>query len=85
MRATPSSQARLLLAQRLRRYHLNRDVPRRTTKAPAPYAYDEALEMFRLAAIWLPFGGPPEEKTFTRFGLSLREFDARLVQVLAAA
>lgn len=85
MRATPPSQTRLLLAQRIRRYHLNRDAPRRTTKAPTPYAYDEALEMIRLAAIWLPFGGPPEEETFTRFGLSRREFDARLEQVLAAA
>ena len=84
MRATTAStHARLLLAQRIRRYHQNRDVPRHTPKAPAPYTYSEELDMIRLAAIWLPFGGPPEEEIFTRFGISRGEFEARLEQVLA--
>ncbi|OXR46989.1 hypothetical protein B7C42_00105 [Nocardia cerradoensis] len=82
MRTTPSSQTRLLLAQRIRRYHQNREVPRRTPKAPAPYTYSEELDMVRLAAIWLPFGGPPEEEIFTRFGISKVAFEARLEQVL---
>ncbi len=38
--------------------------------------------MVRLAEIWLPFGGPPEDEIFTRFGITGRAFEARLAQIL---
>ncbi|MBV7707107.1 hypothetical protein NOVA_30420 [Nocardia nova] len=82
MRSAPSAHARLQLAQRIRRYRQTRDLPRRTRHASPPHAYSETDEMVRLAEIWLPFGGPPEDEIFTRFGITGRAFEARLAQIL---
>ncbi|MGW5518790.1 hypothetical protein [Nocardia africana] len=38
--------------------------------------------MVRLAEAWLPFGGPPDEEIFIRFGLTRRAFWAKLEAVL---
>ncbi|MFE5703837.1 hypothetical protein [Rhodococcus koreensis] len=35
------------------------------------------------AAVWGPYGGPPREEVFVRFGLSLSQFFDRLRDVLA--
>ncbi|MFF3572645.1 hypothetical protein [Nocardia jiangxiensis] len=77
---TPHSRSRL--AQRIRQYQQARDAPRRTPHAPPPYVYSEIDEMIRLAEMWLPFGGPPEEEIFTRFGLTRHAFQARLEKAL---
>ncbi|MGW5519216.1 hypothetical protein [Nocardia africana] len=82
MRPTPTTRSRSLLAQRIRRYRQTRDIPRRTPHAPPPYTYSEIDEMIRLAEIWLPFGDPPDEEIFTRFGIDKRAFQARLDEAL---
>jgi hypothetical protein len=35
-------------------------------------------ELLRLAHIWKPYGGPPKEEVFEKFGISLSEFDGRI-------
>ncbi|WP_146097665.1 hypothetical protein [Nocardia nova] len=83
MRSTPTPHSRAILAERIRRYRQTRDLPRRTPHAPPPYTYSEIDEMIRLAEVWLPFAGPPEEEIFTRFGIDKDTFQARLDHALA--
>ncbi|OXR41287.1 hypothetical protein B7C42_06685 [Nocardia cerradoensis] len=82
MRSAPSAHSRVQLAQHIRRYRQTHDQPRRTRHASPPYTYSEVDEMVHLAEIWLPFGGPPEDEIFTRFGITGRAFEARLNQIL---
>lgn len=82
-KAAVESYAHTLLAQRIQRYHRNRDRPRQTTKAPVPYSYHELDEIVHLAEVWLPFGGPPEEVIFVRFGIGTAEFEEKLQAALA--
>ncbi|MFC9789726.1 hypothetical protein [Rhodococcus sp. NPDC127528] len=35
-------------------------------------------ELLRLALIWQPYGGPPEETVFERFGVGRSTFDKRV-------
>jgi hypothetical protein len=41
-------------------------------------ADQEALAIIRLAYIWAPFGGPPDEETMPTFGLTRHTFIARM-------
>ena len=82
-RAVSSPYSRVRLAQGIRRYRHTRDRPRQTRQAPLPYSYDEMDEIIRLAEIWLPFGEPPEEEIFTRFGFDRATFRRKLHAVLS--
>ncbi|WP_067662240.1 hypothetical protein [Nocardia miyunensis] len=82
MPIAPATYSQPRLAQRIRLYRQTRDLSRRTRQAPPPYTYSETDEMIRLAEIWLPFGEPPAEEIFTRFGITRQAFRARLEQAL---
>ena len=82
-RAMPDSYSRIRLAQGIRRYRHTRDRPRQTRHAPLPYSYDEQNEIIRLAEMWLPFGEPPEDEIFTRFGFGIVTFRRKLYSALA--
>lgn len=38
----------------------------------------EERELLRLAVIWRPYGGPPEETVFERYGVDRATFDERV-------
>ncbi|RYH71196.1 MAG: hypothetical protein EON54_00025 [Alcaligenaceae bacterium] len=38
----------------------------------------EELEILRFAEIWAPFGGPPPDEIFQRFGMTKHRFNQRL-------
>ncbi|SED02200.1 hypothetical protein [Rhodococcus koreensis] len=38
----------------------------------------EEEQLLRLAVIWRPYGGPPEETVFERFGVGRSTFDERV-------
>lgn len=42
----------------------------------------EISEILQCAVDWLPYGRPPEEIVFLRFGLNARQFSHRIVCVL---
>jgi hypothetical protein len=42
----------------------------------------DAADIVRCARIWAPFGGPPADEIFVRFGMSQARFAERLWQIL---
>ena len=42
----------------------------------------ESAEFVQFARMWGPFGGPPDEEIFVRFGMSRARFERCLAQIL---
>lgn len=42
----------------------------------------EAREIYDMARVWQPFGGPPAGDIFLRFGIARKVFEQRLTAVL---
>lgn len=45
----------------------------------------ESHDFIRIARIWIPYGGVPEEEVFIRFGLNLQRFVERLWEFVAGS
>ncbi|QYB04238.1 hypothetical protein I1A62_45430 [Rhodococcus sp. USK10] len=45
----------------------------------------EQEELIRFARIWAPYGGPPPEEVFVRFGITSTAFAERIRQMLATS
>ncbi|RYE43130.1 MAG: hypothetical protein EOP24_29640 [Hyphomicrobiales bacterium] len=45
----------------------------------------EQEELIRFARIWAPYGGPPPEEVFVRFGITAKSFAERIRHMLVAS
>ena len=80
----PNSRGAFLTAQ-VQSYRRHRPRTQQTAAAAAArrtYPHHEAAEIIRFAEVWAPYGGPPGDEVFVRFGITTAQFRARLRDVI---
>ncbi|MDV7354638.1 hypothetical protein R4282_16695 [Rhodococcus oxybenzonivorans] len=79
----PTSREAFLTAQ-VQSYRQHRRKQQATAAAATrrTYTHHEGAEIIRFAEVWAPYGGPPGDEVFVRFGITTAEFRVRLHDVL---
>jgi hypothetical protein len=72
-----------LVENEIHAYRTRRQRRRSRLRAEKYYRLSpEAADIVQCARIWVPFGGPPADEIFVRFGMSQARFTERLWQIL---